>query len=136
MCSTVNKRFCFLQLEFLRLQNNRLNGSLPSSWGSLSKLQYAQLAFNTLTGTVPTSWSNLSLVGPPCSCCQLAYIWRHSHDLMLCMQAVGLNLANNRLSGMIPSIPTCSILICPPTASLNSTLCQLHWSSCMLPTTV
>lgn len=55
-------RFCLQDwLLLLRLDNNRLSGSLPASWGSLT-VAYVDLASNLFTGSVPTTWSGLSRV--------------------------------------------------------------------------
>ena len=56
------------QLVFLRLDRNRLSGSLPPSWSSASQVQYVDLAYNSFTGSVPATWSNWTQVGekPPC----------------------------------------------------------------------
>jgi Leucine rich repeat len=48
-------------LKVLNLANNRLNGSLPSSWGSLHSLpalQQLNLAQNQLSGGLPSEWGS------------------------------------------------------------------------------
>ena len=51
------------QLILLRLDHNRLGGSLPTSWSSSFQLRYVELDDNTFTGSVPATWSNWSQVG-------------------------------------------------------------------------
>lgn len=50
-------------MRYLVLENNRLNGSLPSTWGAFSDMVYANLASNNFTGSVPASWENWTKVG-------------------------------------------------------------------------
>ena len=59
------KKVCLQGLVILRLDNNRLNGSLPTSWGSFFGIRSVDLASigNTFTGGVPATWSNWSQVG-------------------------------------------------------------------------
>ena len=76
-----NHESCLLQLLYLELGNNTLNGSLPLSWGSLSRLQYATLASNAFTGSVPASWSVLNQVRLPFLMLPVAVHVAHSHDL-------------------------------------------------------
>ncbi|MCD9640281.1 hypothetical protein HAX54_025483 [Datura stramonium] len=46
-------------LSFLRLQNNRLSGTIPKSIGYLTSLQRLSLANNQLKGSIPSSLGNL-----------------------------------------------------------------------------
>lgn len=46
-------------LSFVRLQNNRLSGTIPSSIGYLTSLQRLSLANNQLKGHIPSSLGNL-----------------------------------------------------------------------------
>ena len=62
----------------LRLGDNELTGSIPSSLGSLSNLEQLELGFNELTGSIPSSLGSLT-------------------NLTL------LNLFYNELTGSIPS---------------------------------
>ena len=48
-------------MQELLLSNNRLTGSLPSSWSALTSLQKIELQGNSITGTLPSSWSALTL---------------------------------------------------------------------------
>ncbi|KAG5471683.1 hypothetical protein LSCM4_03235 [Leishmania orientalis] len=36
-----------------------LKGTLPASWGGLSRIEYISLYSNSLTGTLPSEWSNM-----------------------------------------------------------------------------
>ncbi|MBC6422225.1 MAG: leucine-rich repeat domain-containing protein [Hormoscilla sp. SP5CHS1] len=47
-------------LQELWLQNNSLNGTLPSEYGSLSNLQVLYLYNNDLSGTLPSEYGSLS----------------------------------------------------------------------------
>ncbi|XP_060214458.1 probable leucine-rich repeat receptor-like protein kinase At5g63930 isoform X2 [Lycium barbarum] len=49
----------FSSLRFLRLQNNRLSGTIPASIGYLTSLQRLSLANNQLKGPIPSSIGNL-----------------------------------------------------------------------------
>ena len=62
MCAIITESW-LLQLVYLGLTSNSLNGSLPSSWGLLSKLKYAELQINSFTGSMPASWMNWNEVG-------------------------------------------------------------------------
>ncbi|KAK7198867.1 surface membrane protein gp46-like protein [Novymonas esmeraldas] len=39
-----------------------LSGTLPASWGSLSRIEYLSLYSNSLTGTLPPEWVNMKTV--------------------------------------------------------------------------
>jgi Leucine-rich repeat (LRR) protein len=47
------------EIEVLRLDSNRIESSIPSALGSLSKLSELVLYRNALTGYLPKSFSNL-----------------------------------------------------------------------------
>lgn len=40
-------------------QRSRLQGSLPESWGQLTRLRYLLLVDNALSGTLPDSWQGM-----------------------------------------------------------------------------
>jgi hypothetical protein len=40
--------------------NTSLSGTLPPSWGALSKLRVLQLFVNTLSGPLPSAWSGMA----------------------------------------------------------------------------
>ncbi|KAG5471364.1 hypothetical protein LSCM1_01448 [Leishmania martiniquensis] len=79
-----------------------LKGTLPASWGGLSRIEYISLYSNSLTGTLPPEWSNMKtakwlllndneLTGTiPDSWGELRYMtWACLND--------------NRLTGLLPS---------------------------------
>jgi Leucine-rich repeat (LRR) protein len=53
----------FTKVSFLDLQENKLGGTLPSEIGLLSELQFLSLAHNEFTGSVPSTLANLSNLG-------------------------------------------------------------------------
>ncbi|KAL7133936.1 hypothetical protein ABFS83_12G173000 [Erythranthe nasuta] len=67
------------QLYLLHLNNNHLNGSIPPSFGDFQYLQELDLSRNNLTGTIPKNLMTLSSL------------------------TLSLNLAENQLSGSLPS---------------------------------
>ncbi|XP_050879614.1 receptor-like protein EIX2 [Lathyrus oleraceus] len=66
------------KLEFLRLSNNELNGSIPDWLGQHQNLKYLNLADNLFHGSIPSSLGNLSSL-------------------------VDLSIGSNFLTGNIPS---------------------------------
>ena len=46
-------------MERLYLNNNRLSGSIPSSFGNITNLVQLHLHFNQLSGTIPESLCNI-----------------------------------------------------------------------------
>jgi Leucine-rich repeat (LRR) protein len=53
----------FTKVSFLDLQENKLGGSLPSEIGLRSELQVLNIAFNEFSGSVPSTLANLSNLG-------------------------------------------------------------------------
>jgi hypothetical protein len=51
-----------LTLQYLYLQGNSFQGTLPPSWASLRGLQYLDLSRNNLSGSIPKDLQNLSLL--------------------------------------------------------------------------
>lgn len=47
-----------LQLQWLHLGDNQLDGALPEFLGSMTSLRTVQLQNNRFTGPVPKSWCN------------------------------------------------------------------------------
>lgn len=66
----------------LSLEENRLSGSLPRSWGSLSELVFLDLASNAFTGSVPATWSNWSQVGKKLFCLTASCQACNSHHML------------------------------------------------------
>ena len=54
---------CMQVLSVLSVEDNKLHGSLPPAWSSLSEMTSAVLGYNSFTGSVPATWSNWSQVG-------------------------------------------------------------------------
>lgn len=50
-------------IEFLSLNDSRLGGSIPSSYGSLVQLKQLNLSMDGVTGTVPTELGLLTNLG-------------------------------------------------------------------------
>ena len=59
-------------LEWLNLQNNQLNGSIPMELGGLSNLKRLYLHYNRLSGAIPSELGNLS---------ELTNLWLKSNQL-------------------------------------------------------
>jgi Leucine-rich repeat (LRR) protein len=59
-------------LDYLDIDNNNLNGTLPEELGSLSRLEVIFCDHNSFTGTLPLSWSKLS---------RLQYLYLDSNKL-------------------------------------------------------
>ena len=53
---------CVASCSDLRLDNNQLTGSIPTTLGALSLLASLDLSWNSLNGTVPTALSMLSSI--------------------------------------------------------------------------
>eukprot|EP00762_Andalucia_godoyi_P007138 ANDGO_01823.mRNA.1 putative leucine-rich repeat receptor-like protein kinase At1g35710 len=83
------------------LHSNQLNGSIPESLGTLSKLQQLDLSLNLLTGSIPESLGTLS---------QLQYLDLNSNQLEGSIPSLlgkfsllqYLDLSSNQLTGSIP----------------------------------
>ena len=93
-----------IYIDVLNLNGNRLEGTIPTEIGTLTKLQAIYASFNEyFVGTIPTEIGYLSNT--------IQYIKIESNDLSGTLPSeLGhasklkiLNLANNRISGSIPS---------------------------------
>ena len=90
------------RVEYLELQNNNLEGSLPAEIGQLSSLIWIDLASNKLSGTLPAEMGRLS---------KLAVLNVHANQLSGSIPPeLGriellstLRLSHNQFSGRIPS---------------------------------
>lgn len=130
----------FLQaLELLRLDNNRLSGSLPASWGAL-RMFYVDLASNMFTGSVPASWSGWSQVREPllahAATCHIGRTQPPS-DVFAC-RSKSSTCKTISFLGPFPMRQICLSSMHHPTNSLTPDLmlCQPSCSSCILPTIV
>ena len=65
-------------LEQLYLQGNQFNGTLPSEWSALTSVRELLLGNNQISGTIPASWSGM-------------------------VDLENLNLEFNQLVGVVPS---------------------------------
>lgn len=98
------------RLKVLYLQNNRLNGSIPSTLSNCSQLVSLDLSFNSLTGKIPSSFRYLSKL-------QDLMIWMNlligeiPEELMYIKTLENLILDFNYLTGSIPaSLSNCTNL--------------------------
>ena len=88
-------------MSWLSLDNNQLDGSIPSELGSLSNLEYLALVNNQLSGSIPPKLGNLS---------NLTFLFLNNNRLVGNIPSeigrlstlVWFNLSNNQLSGSIP----------------------------------
>ena len=91
------------EMTNLNVGNNRLGGTLPSSLGSLTKLQLLTFTNNQLIGTIPSTVGDLT---------QLELLSLDGNQLVGSIPSTignllrlnGLNLGQNKLIGSIPSI--------------------------------
>ncbi|KAJ7516645.1 hypothetical protein O6H91_22G065800 [Diphasiastrum complanatum] len=92
-------------LETLRLDTNKLFGSLQLDFGKLQYLKYFSVANNNLTGTIPSSFgsSNSSLVLVDLSWNQLTGVIPPQVQSVHLRSLRVLTLAHNHLNGSIPS---------------------------------
>ncbi|KAF0852326.1 conserved mitochondrial leucine-rich repeat (LRR_4) and EGF_Lam domain-containing protein [Andalucia godoyi] len=105
------------------LHSNHLNGSIPESLGTLSKLQQLDLSLNLLTGSIPESLGTLSqLHYLDLSFNQLPESIPQSLGNMLQLQY--LDLSSNQLTGSIPQ----SLGDLPELQLLDLSLNQLNGS--------
>ncbi|KAF8019905.1 hypothetical protein BT93_G0561 [Corymbia citriodora subsp. variegata] len=88
-------------LSILYLQNNFLTGRIPDSIGALYSLQELNLGGNMFTGEIPSSIGNMTLLNflSLDSNNLQGYI---PHSLGNYMQLMGLDLSSNNLIGSIP----------------------------------
>ncbi|MEM6642365.1 MAG: FG-GAP-like repeat-containing protein, partial [Bacteroidota bacterium] len=83
------------------LNDNNLNGSLPSSIGNLDSLKTLELALNSLSGTIPTSITNLTVL-------ERIELWSNNlsgdlpPELGQLSSLVSLDLNGNQFTGSIP----------------------------------
>ncbi|KAL9334509.1 hypothetical protein Peur_071690 [Populus x canadensis] len=91
-----------IQLTYLDLSGNNLNGQIVSSLGNLTQLTYLVISGNNLNGQITSSLGNLT---------QLTYLDLSGNNLISQIpsslgnltQLTFLDLSNNNLSGQIPS---------------------------------
>ena len=98
-----------VSLLYLSLEDNRLHGSLPSSWSSQRRLRVVKLASNSFSGTVPSTWSNWSDVSENV-CLLLLPCMQWTVTTCCFMQVLFLSLADNQLSGSVPYMPKLVVL--------------------------
>ena len=96
------------RVQYLRLSNNNLSGTLPKELGNLDQLTEIHLQSNNLSGTLPKELGNLD---------QLTEIRLQSNnlsgpipDLSALTALEELNLSANQLSGSIPDLSALTAL--------------------------
>ena len=57
---------CWLERRYLYLASNQLNGTVPASLASLTKLTLLYLCGNAITGDVPASVLAMNITYAPC----------------------------------------------------------------------
>lgn len=78
------------------------SGTLPGSWGRLTRLQFLNVESNTLTGTLPSVWSTLAeLQSISVAADQLSGSLPSSWSALLKLERV--DLGNNKFCGCLPS---------------------------------
>ena len=111
--------FCKGNLELLKLSDNSLNGTIPSSFGGLSRLIELEMGGNRLSGQVPVELGQLAAL------------------------QIALNVSHNMLSGEIPTqqgICTCCSTCTWTAMSLkvkflpHSVTFRAYWSATCLTT--
>lgn len=90
-------------LAFLRLNDNRLSGAIPSSFGELVFLKRASLSNNKLEGIIPPSLGRLSSLSElyldrNCFSGRIPESFGHLSQLIL------LNLSHNSIKGPLPEM--------------------------------
>ncbi|CUG76321.1 GP46-like surface antigen, putative [Bodo saltans] len=90
-------------MKTLRLEDNALNGTLPSSWSTMSRLKRLHLNDNSLSGTLPPEWSAFTL---------MKSLHLSSNDLSGTLPSawqsmtflIHLKLRSNSFTGTVPSV--------------------------------
>ncbi|KAL9229082.1 hypothetical protein vseg_004594 [Gypsophila vaccaria] len=89
------------KLQYLELQNNRLNGTIPSELGSCHKLSLLNLGGNRFSGELPRELGDLKqLMG--LSLQQNNFVGPIPHEITQLTSLLTLNISWNSLSGLIP----------------------------------
>lgn len=98
-----------MNLTFLALNNNNLDGTIPSSVGTLSKLKRFDVAYNKLTGPLPVSTNNPVKIGLDTWPAIEHYHWNDNlftgnipPELGNARNCVHMILEFNRFTGQIP----------------------------------
>ncbi|KAL3639179.1 hypothetical protein CASFOL_017086 [Castilleja foliolosa] len=90
-------------LEVLDLRSSSITGSIPSSIGSLSRLNYFYLSNNSITGNMPTSLGNLVKLSVLDLSQNLLTGQIPKEIISLKKNLTKLDLSSNFLSGLIPA---------------------------------
>ncbi|KAK7199491.1 Leucine rich repeat N-terminal domain/Leucine rich repeat/Leucine Rich repeat [Novymonas esmeraldas] len=90
------------RLREVQLAGNALTGPLPADWGSLTALRRVNVAENTLSGTLPTEWGSLQLLSVlDVSVNKLTGPIPETWGSMSSLNTLTLN--SNQLTGAIPT---------------------------------
>lgn len=92
-----------LSIEYMDLHSNKLEGTLPTSLGSLRSLKELHLYSNFLSGSIPSAISHLhALTALRLDNNSLSGQIPHELSKLKNLQFLGLGGKNNKLSGQIP----------------------------------
>ena len=86
-------------LNFFAARGNNLNGTIPSEFGQLSKLELLDLSSNKLSGSIPTSLASLPLLGEKSTACLVHWDQLLSHISR--PSTVSLSIYDNDLVGRL-----------------------------------
>jgi hypothetical protein len=105
------------------LNANGLDGTIPSSVGSMTELNYMSLRYNNLKGTIPSSLASLTQLSTGLDLQGNNLKGTIPSSLASLTQLTDLTLRDNALTGLVPPLPF----------KQYSMVCDLDYPGCTEP---